>query len=123
MRSLNRPSRHARREEGMVTAEAAVVIPSLVVVLVLMLTVLITLSAQLKAVDASREAARFAARGEATATAVRAGQRLAPPGAEVTIHHRPPDLVEAAVTARVRPFGLLPAITVRASSLAEREEP
>jgi len=106
----------------MVTAEAAVAIPTLVVVLGLLVAVLVTLSAQLKAVDASREAARLAARGETTSVAVAAGKRVGPQGATVVLHDRS-RWVEASVTARVRPFRLLPAFTVHATSVAEREEP
>ena len=104
----------------MVTAEAAVVIPSLFVVLALMLAVVITVGAQLKVIDASREAARLAARGDSTRAVVDAAKRLAPRGATVTIRVRG-DAVEARVRATVRPLRLLPGFTVRSAALAEQE--
>jgi hypothetical protein len=106
----------------MVTAEAAVVLPTLLVLLALAVTVLTTVGAKMKAVDASREAARVAARGDSRADAVEAGLRLAPQGARVWLTDRS-HWVEAQVSAEVRPFGMLPGFTVKASTLAEREEP
>jgi Flp pilus assembly protein TadG len=104
----------------MVTAEAAAVIPSLVLVLGVAVAALATVHAQMKVVDASREAARLAARGESTRTAVLAGERLGPPGAHVVVRSRL-KRVEAVVTAQVHPLPALPAITVRASTTAEKE--
>jgi hypothetical protein len=118
---VNRLSR-SQQDEGMVTAEAAVVIPTLFVVLALVLTAVVTVGAQMKVVDASREAARLAARGESTAVAADAGRRLAPQGATVTIRTRS-ESVQVEVRAKVRPFRLLPSFTLHASVLAERETP
>jgi Flp pilus assembly protein TadG len=101
----------------MVTAEAAAVIPSLLLVLAIALTALTAVQAQIKAVDASREAARLAARGETTRTATLAAQRLAPAGAHIDVRSRL-KRVEAVVTAHVQPFPLLPAFTVHASTPA-----
>ena len=120
MKLIHRCAVGRRRDDGMVTAEAAVVIPSLFVVLALMLAVLMTVGAHLSVVDASREAARRAARGDSTSAAVEAAKRLAPRGATVTIHSRG-DVVEAEVRATVRPFRLLPSFTVRAAASAEQE--
>jgi hypothetical protein len=106
----------------MVTAEAAVVLPTLLVLLALAVTVLTTVGAKMKAVDASREAARVAARGDSKADAVKAGLRLAPQNATVRLLDRS-HWVEAVVVAEIRPFGMLPGFTISASTLAEREEP
>ena len=109
-------------DEGMVTAEAAAVIPSLLLVLAIAVAALVTVHAQMRAVDASREAARLAARGESTRTASQAAERLAPSGARVVIRTRS-GRVEAVVTARVHPLPVLPALTVRAATTAEKEQP
>jgi Flp pilus assembly protein TadG len=117
-----RPALRARDDEGMVTAEAAAVIPSLLLVLTIAVAALVTVHAQMKAVDASREAARLAARGESTRAAVLAAERLGPAGARVVVRSRA-QRVEAVVTAEVHPLPLLPAFTVRASTTAEKEQP
>lgn len=108
-------------DEGVVAVEAALVVPVLVFVLALAATALLVVGAKLSAVDASRETARLAARGETVAAAVAAGRRVAPPRATVRVRDRS-HWVEALVEARVRPFRVLPAFTVRASTLAERED-
>ena len=57
--------RYARRgEQGMVTAETAVVLPVLVVVLAVAVWVLAAVSGQLRCADAAGTAVRMAARGE-----------------------------------------------------------
>jgi hypothetical protein len=63
-----------------------------------------------------------AARGETTSQAVAAGIRVAPRGASVRLVDRSA-WVEAVVTAKVRPLGLLPGLTLTASTLALREQP
>ena len=111
-----------RCDQGIVTAEAAMLMPVLFLILALVLTVVATLGAKVKVLDASREAARMAARGETTAQAVAAGKRVAPDGASVRLVDRSA-WVEAVVSARVKPLGLLPGLTLRASTLALREQP
>ena len=111
-----------RSDEGMVTAEAAAVIPALLLVMAVAVTALVTVHAQMRAVDASREAARLAARGESTRTAVLAGVRLGPAHARVVLTRHLKD-VEAVVTAEVKPFPMLPSFTVRASTTAAKEGP
>jgi Flp pilus assembly protein TadG len=106
----------------MVTAEAAMLMPVLFLVLALVLTLVATLGVKVNVLDASREAARMAARGESTSTAVEAGRRVAPRGASVRIVDRA-GWVEAVVSAKVRPLGLLPGLTLSASTVARRETP
>ena len=105
----------------MVTVEAVLVLPVLVLLLSLMIATLAVVNAKMRAVDASREAARLAARGE-SAAAVTAGQRLGPQHATVVLQDRS-HWVQAVVTAEVRLFGSLPPLTVSAATLAEREDP
>lgn len=111
-----------RSDAGMVTAEAALVLPSLMVVLALAVTVLVTVGAKIKVVDAAREAARIAARGDADAEASRAAVQLGPPGTKVTIRHRG-HWVDVDVKAVVRPLGLLPGFNLATHTLAWSEVP
>lgn len=69
----------------MVTAEAAVVLPVLVVVLVALIYVVSVASGQLRCIDAARLAARAVARGEQLGLAERAAAQAAPAGARVEV--------------------------------------
>ena len=107
-------------DAGMLTAETAIVLPVLVLVLAGALWVLLVVAGQLQCIDAARAGVRLAARGEAGATAVDAARRAAPDGARVRVR-RGAGTVAVTVTAVVRPFGgwagrLAPA---RVSSTAE----
>jgi Flp pilus assembly protein TadG len=104
----------------MVTAETAVVLPVLLLVLAGAVAAVTVVGAQLRCVDAAREGARAAARGEGTA-AVALAERAAPDGAVVTI--RPDgEEVGVTVTAEIAPLGPVPLrITVAAEAVALRE--
>ncbi len=110
-------------DAGYATAEAAVVLPVLLIVLAMAAWVLVCVNGQLRCVDAARAAARVAARGNSPVSAGAVGRVLAPPGAQVRIHLSG-TLVEVAVTAEVQPFGgvlrVLPHVQARA--VAERED-
>ena len=93
-----------RPDRGSVTAETAVLLPVLLIVLAAAVGVLACVASQLRCVDAARAAARVAARGDDAALVRTTAQRLAPPGARVTIQTRG-DTVEVIVSADVRPFG------------------
>jgi hypothetical protein len=112
----------------MVTAETAVLLPVLVVVLAAAVFVLACVAAQLECVDAARSAARVAARGEPTATVTRTAERLAPSQARVAVARGAlggAATVEVVVRAQVRPFGsalrMLPAVRVSARAVAAVE--
>ena len=97
----------ARREHGAVTAEAAVVLPVLVLFTVTMAWLVCVGLTQLRALDAAREVARAAARSESTDGAVGLGRRVAPDGSRVSVR-REQDAVVATVVSPVRaPGGLL----------------
>lgn len=122
--------RHLRRavagsDSGYATAEAAMVLPALLVVLAMGIWVLSCVGAQLRCVDAARTAARAAARGDAPAVAAAAGARVAPSGAAIAIRSQARQ-VHVDVNVSLRPFGralkLLPAVHVAASATAERED-
>lgn len=92
----------ARRDGGSVTAETAVLLPALALVLALSLWAVAAVGAQLRCVDASRTAARALARGETPELALSAARTLAPRGAVVELS-RDGDLavVVVRVTARL----------------------
>jgi Flp pilus assembly protein TadG len=108
------------RDRGSVTAETALALPVLVVVLAASVWVLAAVGAQLRCVDAAAGAARVAARGESPAVVSAAGRRLAPQDAVVRVEHRG-EHVHVTVAARVQPFtvlGALPALQVDATAVA-----
>jgi len=88
-------------ERGMVTAEMAVALPALALVLAAAVWVVAVVGAQLRCVDAAREAARALARGEPAQVAERLAHQVAP--ADATVWSvREGDLVTVTVTTRSR---------------------
>jgi hypothetical protein len=108
----------------MVTAETAVVLPVLLVVLAAAIWVLVSVAGELRCVDAARVGARAAARGDSTSAVVAAATGVAPSGAEVLVL-RSGDEVTVLVRAVVRPFGAalsaLPGTPVAARATAVPE--
>lgn len=82
----------------MATAELALVIPTLVLVLAMCLSGLGLAIDQIRCVDAARAAARAASRGDALEEVARRARSEAPEGAQVTIR-RGDDEVVVTVTA------------------------
>jgi Flp pilus assembly protein TadG len=110
-----------RRDGGVATAEIAVALPALVVLVAAGMTAVSVLTAQLRCVDAAREAARAAARGEAASVVRSLAQRSGPADAEVRVSSGGRE-VEVTVSAEARAVGgLLPSFGVRASAVALRE--
>ncbi|MFH9806027.1 TadE family type IV pilus minor pilin, partial [Streptomyces albidoflavus] len=72
-------------QRGAVTAEAAVVLPTLVVFLLALVWALLAVAAHIQCVDAARAGARAAARQDPPAAVVEAALQAAPEGAEVTV--------------------------------------
>jgi Flp pilus assembly protein TadG len=119
-----RPTNDPRLDGGSVTAETAVVLPVLLVVLAAAVWVLACVAAQLRCVDAAHVAARAAARGDAPADVQAAGRAVAPADADVAVT-RTGDQVHVAVSAQVRPFGAalrLPAVPVAGRATAQAED-
>lgn len=116
--------RSTRNDRGSATAELAMALPSLVVVLLLALQVLLAVAAQLRCVDAAAVAARAAARGEPDAVVVDAAEAVAPDGASVAVE-RVDGQVRVRVAASVRPFGSalgsLPSLDVSGRATAADE--
>jgi Flp pilus assembly protein TadG len=105
----------------MVTAETAVVLPVLLLVLAGAVAAVVVVGAQLRCVDAAREGARAAARGEDTSVVTAMAGRAAPDGAVVSVGGGEED-VRVTVTARIAPLGPVPLrMTVSAEAVALRE--
>jgi hypothetical protein len=103
------------------TAEVAVALPALVVLVAAGMTAVSVLTAQLRCVDAAREAARAAARGEAAGVVSSLAQRSGPAGAVVQVASGERE-VQVTVAADARSVGgLLPSFHVRATAVALRE--
>ncbi|NHC15761.1 hypothetical protein G9H71_18430 [Motilibacter sp. E257] len=114
----------ARTDRGSVTAEAALALPALCLVLGAVLFVVMTGVAQLRCVDAARAGARVAARGEAVAVVQAAARDLAPAGARVAVAGED-GVVRVRVEAALRAPGILRRLgTVRlaADAVAAVEE-
>src|SRR3954464_9449974 len=75
----------SHREAGMVTAETAVVLPVLLLVLAGAVAAVTVIGAALRCVDAAREGARAAARGGELAAGTALAGRAAPAGARTTV--------------------------------------
>ena len=113
-----------RSQDGSITAETAVVLPVLVLVLVALLGVAHAVGVQLAAEDAARVGARAAARGESQGEVERLTRSVAPAGSAVTVS-RSGGLVRVDVVVQVVPFGaaarLVPELTVDAQAVAADE--
>jgi Flp pilus assembly protein TadG len=79
----------------MVTAETAMVIPVLLVLMLALVWIVSLAITQVRLVDATREAARMSARGDSESEAVQMAERIAPDGTVVEIS-------DASGTTRVR---------------------
>jgi Flp pilus assembly protein TadG len=105
----------------MITAETAVVLPVLLLVLAGAVAAVTVVGAQLRCVDAAREGARAAARGEDAAVATALAGRAAPDGAVIAVSSGGEEVV-VSVRARITPLGPVPLeITVAAEAVALRE--
>ncbi len=112
----------SRRNDGFVTAEAAVVLPTLMVVMGLLLGVVVTVGNQLRCVDAARSGARMAARGESEARVRSAAAQVAPRGAVVEVVTVGGE-VKVTVRLVVRPTDWLPALHLSAHAVMPVEQP
>ncbi|MCW2637140.1 MAG: TadE family protein [Blastococcus sp.] len=105
----------------MVTAETAVVLPVLLLVLAGAVAAVTVVGAQLRCVDAAREGARAAARGEDVATVTALVEKAAPEGA-VTSVSVVADEVSVSVVAEIAALGPVPLrVEVSAAAVAVRE--
>ena len=113
-----------RDEAGAVTAEAAVVLPVLLL-FTLGLVWLVALGAtQVRALDAARETARAVARGEDRDAGVALGRRVATAGAQISVTDEGETVavtVDAPVSGPGGLFGWLPTYHARATAVAAQE--
>ena len=111
-------------DRGSVTAETAVVLPALVLVMVVLLGVAHLVGGQLSVEDAARIGARAAARGESDSVVARLADSVAPAGSDVAVV-RAGGLVTVSVRAVVRPTGptarFVPSIALAARAVAADE--
>lgn len=120
MRSSEPGTARADGDRGSMTAEAAVVVPALVVFVAALLWALTAASAQIQCVDAARAGARAAARSEPRAAAMNAARSAAPEGAAITMG-RSGDLWRVQVEAPTPgPRGI--ALTLTAEAVAPAED-
>ncbi|HEX5567158.1 MAG TPA: TadE family type IV pilus minor pilin [Streptomyces sp.] len=111
--------RKGAREGGYVTAETAVTVPSLVVLLGLLLWGVMVVVAQVRCVDAAGAGARAAARDEPRERILEAVRVVAPRGAGVELS-REGELVRVRVTARAAGPGPL-GVALVAEAVAHAE--
>lgn len=109
----------------MVTAEIAVALPTLMVLLALLLWLVAVGATYVRCLDAAREGARALARDESVAASRALAAEVAPNGARIDTQ-ADGDLVRVSVTVAARPPGpvlsLLPAITVTGNAASLLEE-
>ncbi|MFF5209992.1 TadE family type IV pilus minor pilin [Streptosporangium sp. NPDC000396] len=111
-----------RRSKGSVTAETAVVLPAVVVMLAAALWALTAVEAQLECVDAARAGARAASRGESLER-VRSGVLAASPAGALVVVTRNAEITRVEVSVSVKPrWGAsLPSVPIRAVALSATE--
>ena len=120
LRARRRPAA-AFGDAGAVTAELAVVLPAVTLVLAGVLSVGQVVMAKVACVDAARAGARAAARGDGS-TAVRLAARAAAgEHVDVTVAHDS-DAVAVTVSRSVRLLAVSPAVLVSARALAQAEQ-
>jgi len=98
MRRSERAGPPGHGDRGYVTAEAAVVIPTLVALAGVLVWGLMAAGAQIRCIDAARAGARAAARSEAPGEVLRIARAAAPEGARVSVR-RSGGMVRVRVTA------------------------
>ncbi len=117
------PSPEPGRSRGSVTAEFALALPSLVVVLAVVVSVANVVLAQVRCVDAARAAARVAARGESSEQVVATARSLAPSDSAVSLRQAG-SMVAVRVEAAVRlPLPGSDAVTISGEATADLESP
>ncbi|MFF1378322.1 TadE family type IV pilus minor pilin [Streptomyces sp. NPDC058308] len=121
-RSVRLRDRSPFSDRGFVTAEAAVVLPTLVLFTMALIWTLLAASAQIQCVDAARAGARAAARQDPESAAVAAARQAAPRGASVSVRHEG-DLVRVEVAADPPGLGVLGlGLRLRSEAVALAEE-
>jgi hypothetical protein len=113
-----------RDEAGAVTAEAAVVMPVLLLFTLGLVWLVSVGATQVRALDAARETARAVARGDDRDASIGLGRRVATPGARITVADEGETVrvtVDAPVSGPGGIFGMLPGYHARATAVAAEE--
>jgi Flp pilus assembly protein TadG len=114
--------RRLSRTRGSVTAEFAVLLPGMALLLAAVLAAGSAATAQLRCIDAARSAARLAARHESQSSVLAAGRSAAPAGALIQVSEAG-DQVRAQVRAEISlPLPGRPALGMSAVSVAQLEQ-
>lgn len=115
------PARRATAERGSVTAEFAVLLPVVVLLLGGVVAVTSTAATHLRCADAARAAARAAALGQSDGEVAAVARRVAGPGAVVAVRHDS-GWVEVVVESGVGPaLPLVGGLTVRGAATSRAE--
>lgn len=111
------------RETGMATAEFAVAVPAVILVLALCLTGVSVGIDQVRCVDAARTGARALARGDEAAAVRAITARAGPRGAAVTLAGHGDEVVVTVSAERALPgTGPWGTLTIHATATAQRED-
>lgn len=110
-----------RADRGSVTAELALALPALLLVLGALLAVVAAGSGQLQVADAARTGARVAALGEDDAAVVAAAQRVGGPGVDVAVTRDPPWVVVTARRSVAQGWASALPLTLTSSATARTE--
>ncbi|MFJ8198790.1 TadE family type IV pilus minor pilin [Streptomyces sp. NPDC096152] len=108
------------RDRGFVTAEAAMALPVLVLVVTALVWGLLVVLAQIQCVDAARAGARAAARQDPDGAVTEVAREAAPHGASVSVARKGGE-VRVVVVADPPGMGVLP-FRLREEAVAEAEE-
>ncbi|MDQ1295041.1 MAG: hypothetical protein QG608_2926 [Actinomycetota bacterium] len=108
---------------GSVTAEIALVLPAVVLLLALVLATGALTAAQMDCVDAARGAARLAARREPSTEVIAAARALAPPGADVTVRTQGAQALVTVSAVVALPLPGTPRAVVRSTASSRLEQP
>ncbi|WEV26816.1 pilus assembly protein [Streptomyces sp. 71268] len=119
-RGASPPRPAGRGDRGAVSAEAAVVLPTLALFALTLIWGLMAASAHIQCVDAARAGARAAARSETPAAAMAAARSAAPRDARITMS-REGELVRVRVETRTAGPGPL-AMTLQGEAVALAED-
>ncbi|WP_184615725.1 TadE family type IV pilus minor pilin [Sphaerisporangium krabiense] len=121
LRGVN-PCGSRPRDKGSVTAETAVALPTLVLVLGAALWGIAVVAAQMECVDAARTGARAAARGEPLDGVREAAARAGPRGASVSVErHSRISRVTVSATIQLGWSFTVPPLSVSASAVSTTE--
>jgi Flp pilus assembly protein TadG len=109
------------RDRGSATAEIALALPALVLLVLAGVTTVAGVGAQLRCVDAAREGARAAARGEPAGHASRVAADAAPADSAVVVSYAGEDAIVTVSAHLVGLSRLLPDVRLTARAVARRE--